>query len=122
MEPISILKAIDGVLQNIFVRWMLLGFCIALTIAALQYKTRLGLCELQLGSAKGQADTYRTHLEHQNAEILKGNEEYKVREAKMSAAKQEAQRIADELTKRGPITLTGDCDNMVSQVLNEVRK
>lgn len=118
----EVIKAIDLFLQNIFVRWMLLAFCVALTIAALQYKARLGLCELQLKSAKGQADTYRTHLEHQNAEILKGNEEYKVREARMSAAKQEAQRIADELAKRGPITLTGDCDNMVSQVLNEVRK
>lgn len=122
MEPISILKAIDGVLQNVFVRWMLLVFCVALTIAALQYKARLGLCELQLGSARGQADTYRTHLEHQNTEILKGNEEYKVREAKMLAAKKEAQRIADELTRRGPITLTGDCDNMVDQVFQEVRK
>lgn len=122
MEPISILKAIDLVLQNIFVRWMLLVFCIALTIAALQYKASLELTELQLNATKGQADTYRTHLEHQNAEILKGNEEYKIREAKMVAAKKEAQRIADELTKRGPITLTGDCDNMVDQVFQEVRK
>lgn len=118
----EILKAIDLFLQNIFVRWMLLIFCVALTIVALQYKARLGLCELQLAAYKGQAATYLAHLEIQNAEIVKGNEEYKLKEAKMSAAKKEAQRIADELTKRGPITLTGDCDNMVDQVFNEVRK
>lgn len=122
MEPISILKAIDGVLQNVFVRWMLLVFCVSLTIVALQYKARLGLCELQLGSARGQADTYRTHLELQNEAIRKGEEEYKLREAKMSAAKIEAQRIADELAKRGPIVLSGDCDTMVDQVVKEVRR
>ena len=87
-------------------------------------KVQLGTVRLQRDAAQGQVATYQAHLEIQNAAIRQLDVDTQNAKTKIAGAKKEAARLQDELDKwkRKPPVFTGTCDEMVQQVLAEVRK
>lgn len=119
----EILLAIDKFLQTALVRWFLLISTVALLIAGIAYKARLGICELQLKAAKGDIATYAAHVEYQNLSIIKAGADYEQAKKKALVANQKAADLAKELQRMGQIIIApAVCEDMVSQAIREVRR
>lgn len=121
---LEILRAIDRVLSNAVVRWILLATAVAALTTAVWAKAQLGTARLQRDAARGQVATYQAHMEVQNAAVRQLDADTKNAKAKIAGAKKEAARIQDELDKwkRKPPVFAGTCDEMVQQAIVEVRK
>ena len=119
----EILLAIDKFLQVALVRWFLLISTVALLIAGIAYKARLGVAELQLKAAKGDIATYAAHIEHQNLSIIKAGSDYEQAKKKALVANQKAAALQKELIRLGGITISlAPCEDMVAQAIKEVRR
>lgn len=122
----EILKAIDLVLQNAIVRWLLLIATVSMLVITGFSVSRQKILSMQLDAARGQAATYQAHLQVQNEAIIKANKDYDQQLKRTQEAKGRADIIAAELKRRlediRNTPLTGSCDEMVNQVIQEVRK
>ena len=114
MEPLTILQAIDRILQNVIVRWALFGSTVLLLIFVIICKVRLTAYGLQLDSANGKAATCASSLEQQNAAIVEQGKAFKALEAKLKAVK--AAPVVPVVIKQG------SCEDMVQQAIDEVRR
>ena len=122
----AVLTIIDGFLALPVVRWLLLAATVAALATATWCKIQLGTVRLQRDAAKGQSATYEAHLNIQNAAIIKQGADMDKLLKKVQVANAEAEKIRLQMLKRKveirEIFLTGPCDDMVQQVLDEVRK
>lgn len=127
METIVlIIRAIDNVLQNVVMRWMLVIATAAAITTAVVAKGRLGIVTLQRDAAETQAATYLGHLETQNAAIIKAGEEAEAQRQKIASAAARADQLRKEAAewrqKALNTPLTGSCDDMVDQVVQAVKE
>jgi Tfp pilus assembly protein PilE len=98
----------------------------ALVIAVVILGILLVISRGELKVAKSSLDKANAAVALQNEAIAQAGEEYKTQEKKALAAQQQAQDLAEQLKKRKTeirnIVLQGPCDEMVLQVVREVRK
>ena len=119
----EILLAVDKFLQIPLVRWFLLISTVALLIAGITYKARLGVCELQLRAAKGDIATYAAHIELQNVSIIKAGQEYAEAKKRARVAQQKSAEMKKQLDDMQQIIIApAVCEDMVSQAIREVRR
>lgn len=121
----EILLTIDKILALPVVRWLLLAATVAAIATATWCKLQIGTVRLQRDAAQGQAATYRAHLEVQNEAILKAGQEYTAQRKQATAANNKAEEMRRELDRwrkeAGKTPLTGDCEQMVNQVIGAIR-
>lgn len=119
------LIAIDKILALPVVRWLLLISAVVAVGTATWCKIQIGTVRLQRDAAMGQVATFEAHLNVQNEAIRKANQEASEQHKKMSDATAKAdslQKAADKWRKEaGKTRLTGDCTQMVDQVIASVK-
>lgn len=113
------MAVINAILNIRLVQYALVVLVILLAIACAFMKTELGVVKKSLDKANAA-------ITLQNAAIQQAGEECKLQEKKTLAARQQAQDLAEQLKKRKVevrnIILKGPCDDMVQQVIKEVRE
>ena len=122
----SMLMIIDNILALQPVRWLLLcGITLLLVLSAYSLVRQKAL-SLQLAAANGDKAQYVASLLSQNAAIQKQGEAMQQIQKQAQAARNEADKIKQAWQKRqkqlNEVKLEGTCENMVQQVLDEVRK
>lgn len=119
-------KLIDSILQIRIVQYILLTFFILSFIVNLIYKSRIGLLNIQLDSAKNDKAEYGAYLLTQNAAIVKQGQDMQKLFDKLKITNSELNDMKNKLKIRQHelhnIILKGDCPEMVQQVIDEVRK
>ena len=117
---------IDNILSSKPVRWLLLVLvitCIVVTGASLIRQKGL---KAELSATKEQYANLQGSLAAQNILVDKAGEDMEKLEKKLDKALSEAKKQSEELKKRkqefANIKLTGSCENMVQQVVEELRK
>jgi hypothetical protein len=122
----SILLTIDSILSLPVVRWMLLAATVAALVTATWCKLQIGTVRLQRDAAQGQNASLAASLSVQNDAIKKQGDAMQQLLKKVKAANAEAEILRQNLLKRKTeireIILTGPCENMVQQTIDEVRK
>ena len=119
----KVIKTVDDFLSLTMVRWFLLVSTIALMLTVFIYKGRLAISDLQLQAAKGDVAAYAAHIEVQNAAIIKATQEYEESKKKLLTATQQAEKLKKQLDDMGKIiVLPGTGEDMVKQVIKEVKK
>lgn len=119
---LTTLKAIDLFLESRIVRWALMVTVIALTALYVYYLIQCGYLQSECTRLKRQNAELGASLDLQNAAIQNQGKEYDQLQKRLQTANAEAEKLSRSLKKREPIKLTGNCDQMVSQVIREVRK
>lgn len=121
------LKITDAVLANSTIaRWTVVLVAALTLVYSVFTRIELGATRLQRDAAKGQSKTYEAYLQFQNREIRQANKEYEAQQAQVQEATVRAARIkkdAESWRKKAQSTpLTGTCENMVDQVLAELKQ
>jgi len=121
----EIIKAIDLVLQNVVVRWLLLIATIAAIATATWCKIQIGTVRLQRDAAQGREASCMAGLNMQNEAVKQAGKESEAQKQKIADARtkaEQAKKEADEWRKIAQKTpLTGTCEQMVDQVIKAVQ-
>jgi outer membrane murein-binding lipoprotein Lpp len=122
----AILKIIDAALDIKAVQYLLLVLVIALLVVSGFNIARQKVLSLQLSAANGDKAQYASALLTQNAAIKKQGDDMQqmqkqIQEANSKAADMKA-ALKKRMTQINEVVLTGDCPQMVQQVIDEVRK
>ena len=118
----EILKAIDLLSQNRIVRWALMVTIVIITALLVYYRVQCIALESRNSGLKRQNAELDASLALQNAAIQNQGKEYDQLRKRLQESNAEAEKLSKALKKREPITLTGNCEEMVSQVVNGIRK
>lgn len=119
---LEILKAIDLFLESRIVRWALMVAIIIISALFVYDKLHCMALERQISDCKRQNAELDASLALQNAAIQNQGKEYDLLQKRLQDANAEAENLSKALKKREPIKLQGNCDQMVSQVVKEIRK
>lgn len=123
---IAIDKALAAACSLRVVRWSILILIGGLLIAWVYVGIKNKALSLQVSALKGEKAEYAALLLTQNAAIKKAGDDM----AELQKRRQEASRKAADLSKQlqnrqaeiNRLELTGDCPDMVQQIVEEVRK
>lgn len=122
----QIIQAIDLILQNVVVRWMLLVATVAALATATWCKIQIGTVRLQRDAAQGQSATYQAHLQLQNEAIIQMTKEHAAQQQRIATATAKAKQLQEESNawrkKALNTPLTGSCEEMVNQVIESIRQ
>jgi len=122
----QIIQAIDLILQNVVVRWMLLVATVAALATATWCKIQIGTVRLQRDAAQGQAATYQAHLQLQNEAIIQMNKDHATQQQRTATATAKAKQLQEESDawrkKALSTPLTGSCEEMVDQAIESIRQ
>ncbi len=121
-----ILNTVDSFLSLKVVRWVMFSLIVVLIATVLIVKARLTICTLQKNALEGSVAKLNANLEVQNEAIKKANQRYIELEARTFRVKGEVVALEKQLDKRNQevrdLVLVGSCEDMVQQVIDEVRK
>jgi hypothetical protein len=122
----EILLTIDKILALPVVRWFLLAATVVSIATATWCKLQIGTVRLQRDAAEGRAATCNAALDAQNAAVAKAGAEAAEKRKQLAEAAKQAEWIkkeADAWRKKALGTpLTGNCDQMVEQVIEAVKR
>ena len=122
----EILKAIDLLLQNRVVRWALLVITVIITAFFVYYRLQYAILGSKYTARNTKAAGYELTIDRQNAAIQQAAAEYDVMAKNLDDAAGKAQALQKQLAQRKvevrEIRLVGTCDEMVQQIVTEVRK
>lgn len=123
---IAIDKALAAACSLRVVRWAILAVIAGLVVGLTWYGIKSKALSLQVSALKGEKAEYAAQLLTQNAAIKKAGDDM----AELQKRRQEASSKAADLSKQlqnrqaeiNRLELTGDCPDMVQQIIEEVRK
>ena len=124
------LLTLDELLESLCLirpfRWLLVGLIVALVAAAGWYGARSYLLTLQVKALKSDNATMSAHIDAQNAAIEKQGKDMADMQKRAQAANQRADALTRKLQQRqnemAALVLSGDCPDMLQQIVREVRK
>ena len=123
---LEVLKAIDLLSQNRIVRWALMVTIVIITALFVYYRIQcfmLTAANRELNAANLE---YSAKIDIQNEAVKKAADDYKYMSMQIEDANVKMQGLQKQLANRKTevrqIVLNGTCDQMVQDVLNEVRK
>lgn len=124
------LVTLDKLLESLCLirpfRWLLVGLIVALVAAAGWYGVKSYMLTLQVKGLKADNANLTAAVDVQNAAIEKQGKDMAELQKRLQAANGKAQALGRELQQRQAdilaLELTGDCPDMVQQVINEVIK
>ena len=123
---LEILKAIDLLSQNRVVRWALMVTIIIITTLLVYYRVQYYLLTVANRELTAANLEYASKIEIQNEAVQKAADEYRQMTMQIEDAKSKMyalqKQMANRKTEVRKIVLNGTCDQMVQDVLNEVRK
>ena len=123
---LEILKAIDLLSQNRVVRWALMITIVAITALLVYYRLQYYLLTVANRELTAANLEYASKIEIQNEAVQKAADEYQSMALQIHDANAKAQSLQSQLAKRKvevrEIRLVGTCDEMVQQIVKEVRK
>jgi len=108
------------------VRWGLVLAILALLSVSGWYGARSYLLTLQVKALKSDNATMSAHIDAQNAAIEKQGKDMADMQKRAQAANQRADALTRKLQQRqnemAALVLSGDCPDMLQQIVREVRK
>lgn len=123
---LEILKAIDLLSQNRVVRWALMVTIVIITTLLVYYRVQYYLLTVANRELTAANLEYASKIEIQNEAVKKAADEYQSMALQIHDANAKAQSLQSQLAKRKveirQIVLQGTCDQMVGQVLEDIRK
>ena len=123
---LEILKAIDLLSQNRVVRWVLMITIVIITALLVYYRVQYYLLTVANRELTAANLEYASKIEIQNEAVKKAADEYQSMALQIHDANAKAQSLQSQLAKRKveirQIVLKGTCDQMVGQVLEDIRK
>ena len=123
---LEILKAIDMLSQNRVVRWVLMVTIVIITALLVYYRVQYYLLTVANRELTAANLEYASKIEIQNEAVQKAADEYQSMALQINDANAKAQSLQSQLAKRKveirQIVLKGTCDQMVGQVLEDIRK
>ena len=123
---LEILKAIDLLSQNRVVRWALMVTIVIITTLLVYYRVQYYLLTVANRELTAANLEYASKIEIQNEAVQKAADEYRQMTMQIEDAKSKMyalqKQMANRKTEVRKIVLNGTCDQMVQDVLNEVRK
>jgi len=123
---LEILKAIDLLSQNRVVRWALMVTIVIITTLLVYYRVQYYLLTVANRELTAANLEYASKIEIQNEAVQKAADEYQSMALQIHDANAKAQSLQSQLAKRKveirQIVLKGTCDQMVGQVLEDIRK
>ena len=123
---LEILKAIDLLSQNRVVRWVLMITIVIITALLVYYRVQYYLLTVANRELTAANLEYASKIEIQNEAVKKAADEYQSMALQIHDANAKAQSLQSQLAKRKveirQIVLQGTCDQMVGQVLEDIRK
>ena len=123
---LEILKAIDLLSQNRIVRWALMVTIVIITTLLVYYRVQYYLLTVANRELTAANLEYASKIEIQNEAVKKAADEYQSMALQIHDANAKAQSLQSQLAKRKveirQIVLKGTCDQMVGQVLEDIRK
>lgn len=123
---LEILKAIDLLSQNRIVRWALMVTIVIITTLLVYYRVQYYLLTVANRELTAANLEYVSKIEIQNEAVRKAADEYQSMALQIHDANAKAQSLQSQLAKRKveirQIVLNGTCDQMVGQVLEDIRK
>lgn len=115
----EILKLIDSITSNFFIRWALLILVIVLSITSIWYSIayKINLDKVQELSTR--AEKLEFSIKTQNTAIVEANNSLKRNQDRLAVANKEVVTITSQLEKtlNNQKKLTGACADMVNQVI-----
>ena len=122
---IAFLQIVNGILDLRPVQYLLLGGVVVLFVGGLFLRSRLGIVTLERDAALGREAQLSAAIQLQNQAVLQANEKAKQRLTQLREAEDKAiqLRIERDKWKKDALNkpLTGDCDQMVNQVLESLK-
>lgn len=122
----EIFKAIDLISQNRIVRWALMVTIVAITVLYVYLRIQYFALDMECRELKVRASEYETSIDRQNQAIRQAADEYEVMVKNFDGAVKKSKDLEKQLAKRKveirEVVLQGSCDQMVQQVVQEVRK
>ena len=122
----SWLLAVDSALALKPVRWLLLVSLLVSLGMTITHRIIQKRLNAELQTTKEEYVNLQGSLAAQNILVDKAGEDMETLEKKLDKALSEAKKQSEELKKRkqefANIKLTGSCENMVQQVVEELRK
>lgn len=123
---LEILKAIDLLSQNRVVRWALMVTIVIITTLLVYYRVQYYLLTVANRELTAANLEYASKIEIQNEAVQKAADEYRAMSIQIEDAKLKLHGLQKQLANRKAevrqIVLNGTCDQMVQDVLKEVRK
>ena len=123
---LEILKAIDLLSQNRVVRWALMITIVIITALLVYYRLQYYLLTVANRELTAANLEYASKIEIQNEAVQKAADEHQSMALQINDANAKAQSLQSQLAKRKveirQIVLKGTCDQMVGQVLEDIRK
>ena len=123
---LEILKAIDLLSQNRVVRWALMVTIVIITALFVYYRLQYYLLTVANRELTAANLEYASKIEIQNEAVQKAADEYRQMSMQIEDANLKMhglqKQLANRKTEVRQIVLNGTCDQMVQDVLNEVRK
>lgn len=122
----SWLQAIDKILALAPVRWLLLVATVVLSVSVAVQTIRFMAAENQRDAEASRNATLGAAINAQNNAIKKAGDDMEKLQKRLDMALSEAKKRQQELEKRKRelinMPLTGDCENMVQQVVQELKR
>lgn len=123
---IAIDKALAAACSLRVVRWSILAVIAGLVVGLTWYGIKSKTLSLQVLALKGEKAEYAAQLLTQNAAIKKTGDDMAELQKRAQAANRKAadlsRRLQDRQAQIAAMELTGDCPDMVQQIVEEVRK
>lgn len=122
----AILQAIDLFLQSRIVRWALMVTIVIIAALCVYYRFQCYLLTVDNRELKAVNTEYSARIDVQNEAVKKAADEYRAMSIQIEDAKLKLHGLQKQLANRKAevrqIVLNGTCDQMVQDVLKEVRK
>lgn len=119
-------KALAAACSLRVVRWSILAAAAGLIVGLTWYGIKNKALSLQVSALKGEKAEYAAQLDVQNAAIKKAGDDMAELQKRAQAASRKAADLSKQLQNRqteiNRLELTGDCPDMVQQIVEEVRK
>lgn len=123
---LEILKAIDLLSQNRVVRWALMVTIVIITTLLVYYRLQYYLLTVANRELTAANLECASKIEIQNEAVQKAADEYRQMSMQIEDANLKMHGLQKQLAKRKTeirkIVLKGTCDQMVRQMLEEIRK
>ena len=122
----EIFKAIDLISQNRIVRWALMVTIVIITALFVYYRIQYFALDMECRDLKVQNSEYIVKINLQNEAVQRAAEDYQYMVKQIDVANGKLQSMKKQMDKRKveirEVVLQGSCDQMVQQVVQEVRK
>lgn len=115
----EILKLIDSIISNFFIRWALLILVIVLSITSIWYSIAYKINLSKVHELSTRAESLEFSIKTQNEAIVEANNSLKRNQDRLAVANKEVVTITSQLEKtlNNQKKLTGACTDMVNQVI-----